>query len=172
MEKFKHDIGADDIEITTIVAKSGYKIGSQICRLILNSNALCDDLNKLGVKARKTYDLSLPDINDSLMHHYLRGVIDGDGYFFCKYVEKEKRYRYTFEITEGCKNYLQQIKEFLSSKNINVHVYQRGTNQHIFRLMSGCKDDVTSLALFIYHDAHIYLPRKYQKAKYITDIAV
>lgn len=172
LEKFLQCIEANDVKISSVINKAGYKIGNEICRISLNSNALCQDLYNLGVKERKTYDLSIPNIRDDLMSHYLRGLIDGDGCFYYRYSENEHRYRFIFSLTEGCEPYLQQIKKYLESKEIFMHIYQPKNKEHSFILSSGSHKEIVSLIRFLYKNATIYMDRKYQKAKYITDIAV
>lgn len=46
----------------------------------VSSNIMADDLYKLGLSNRKTYDNCIANIDDTLMPHLLRGYFDGDGH--------------------------------------------------------------------------------------------
>lgn len=49
-------------------------------RLLINSTVLVEQLERLGLHPRKTYnDDPFPDAPDSMLPHFIRGVFDGDG---------------------------------------------------------------------------------------------
>lgn len=54
----------------------------------INSSKLCNDLVNLGFGYNKSYsELSLPQIDEKLIKHFIRGYFDGDGtisYCYCK----------------------------------------------------------------------------------------
>jgi hypothetical protein len=53
--------------------------GGRHCVLEMNSIQMTQDLTDMGFHSNKTYDSPFLELEPSLMRHYLRGLIDGDG---------------------------------------------------------------------------------------------
>ena len=172
LEKFKNAIGAYDIELQKYTSTSGFcnPNGTTTSRIVLNSMKLCMDLAKYHIHQRKSYDVEMPDIENDLIPHYLRGLFDGDGSYYCKYDIKNNRYRYSFEIVGASEKLLMQVQKYLLSMDIKTNVYHRKESNSI-RLMSGSKQEILKLIDLLYSNAHIYLDRKYEKINEIKSIA-
>lgn len=91
--------------------------------------------------------------------------------FIITMMQKNNRYRYSFEIVGASMLLMKQIQEYLMSNNIKTNIYVRKTNKSI-RLMSASKVEISKLIDLLYADAHIYLDRKYKKINEIKSIAV
>lgn len=143
--------------------------GSLMSSLSINSYKMYKDLLKYEVVKNKEFYSSLPNIDYSLLKHYIRGYIDGDGSFHYHYDSKNNRYRYSFEITTPSESFLISVKKYLKENGINVNIYKRN---NCYRLMSGSLKEIIKLGKLIYSDATIYLERKYNKVKEINSIAV
>jgi uncharacterized CHY-type Zn-finger protein len=78
--------------------------------ITIYSKKMVDDLIKLGVVPRKTYSLKPAKINDDLLKHYWRGILDGDGYVayqkFKNYGTFRIQLRGTEDIVKGFSEYL------------------------------------------------------------------
>lgn len=177
LEKFLKCIGAKDIEVRTYDNNVGYSknSNSKISRVTLNSFKMCMDLDKYNVHQKKSYDIRLPNIDDNLIPHYLRGFFDGDGSYYCHYDEKNNRYRYSFEVVGASFEMMRQIQEYLFSFNINTNIYNRksiSSGNTVYRLMTGSKKYILGIINLLYSNAHIYLDRKYEKINEIKRIAV
>lgn len=172
LERFRRAIGANDTKFQKYTSTKGFSNpnGSTTSRIVLNSCKLCNDLAKYNIHQRKSYDIEIPNIDNNLMPHYLRGLFDGDGSYYYHYDAKNNRYRYIFEIVGASEIFLKQIQEYLLSVNIKTNIYYRkGTNS--VRLMSGSRQEILKLIELLYSDAHIYLDRKYEKINEIKSIA-
>lgn len=172
LRKFRNAIEANDIELQEYTSTAGFcnPNGTTTSRIVLNSLKLCTDLAKYHIHQRKSYDIEMPNIDNNLMPHYLRGLFDGDGSYYYQYDVKNNRYRYVFEIVGVSEVFLRQIQEYLLSVNIKTNIYYRkGTNS--IRLMSGSRQEILKLIDLLYSDAHVYLDRKYKKINEIKSIA-
>lgn len=171
--KFLNCVNAKDVHIQHFTNYKGFsnKNGTKTSRIVLNSFKLCKDLSKYYVNERKSYSIQFPNIDDNMIKHYLRGFIDGDGSYYCKFDSKNNRYRYSFEIVGSSLVFMKQVKKYLLSKGISLNIYFRKTNNSI-RLMSGSKKEMLKIIDFLYSDAYIYLKRKYEKIVEIKNIAV
>ena len=113
-----------------------------------------EDLSKFGVAPRKTSTVDMPKLDDALMSHLIRGMIDGDGWITGGHV-------IGFCGNEQCvtsvRNYLvQRLGVF------NVKVGQQGPN--LWQAIWGSKKDFKTICDFIYKDKRdLYLIRKYDK---------
>ena len=172
LEKFQNAIEANDTALQRYTSTVGFcnSDGTTTSRIVLNSLKLCTDLAKYHIHQRKSYDIELPNIDSNLMPHYLRGLFDGDGSYYCQYDIKNNRYRYAFEIVGASETLLKQVQEYLLSVNIKTNIYcRKGTKS--FRLMSGSRQEILKLIDLLYSNAHIDLNRKYQKINEIKSIA-
>lgn len=171
LQKFLDAIGASTISIQTIVNNQGFssKDGTIITRVVINSYKMCQDLAKYNIHPRKSYDLTLPDIEEKYFKDFLRGFFDGDGSYHYHYDKKNKRYRYSFEVVGASKVIMQQIQEYLLTRDIHLHIYQRNDN---YRLMSGSRNEMLKIIHFLFDNSTISLDRKLQKINEIKSIAV
>ena len=172
LEKFLHAINGENIPIMTIVNRSGFSNdnGTVCCRITINSYKLCSDLMKYNIHQNKSYDIDIPEIENKLIKHYLRGFVDGDGSFHYHYDQKNNRYRYSFEIVGASMCFMKNAQEFLFQNNINVYIYVRKSNKSI-RLMSGSRKTICDIIHFLYDNSIIYLDRKYQYTQELLKIA-
>ena len=172
LEKFKKCIGANDIAIEECINIKGFSNpnGTITVRLVLNSYKLCMDLAKYYIKPKKSYDIEIPNIDDNLMPHYLRGLFDGDGCYYLKKDLNGNCKRITFEMVGICKKFFLQIQNYLLSKEIKTSIYYRNNNSSI-RLMASSRKEVVKIIDYLYSDSTIYLDRKLDKINEIKTIA-
>jgi hypothetical protein len=159
LELFKKELNYTndllDIKAKSFVSPSNNKTYTrQPQKLIhLSSEILVKDLMRWGVCENKTYTkLSIPDLPDNLIRHFIRGYFDGDGT-----VGKLEA-----SITSKDENILMEIKAYVENKlglpvgNIslsdkNSYRWRISKNRHSF-------------LEFLYKDSNFYLSRKRSKS--------
>lgn len=177
LNKFLECVNAHDINIQ-MLEPAGFANGikdRKIASVTLNSYKLCNDLYKLNIHQNKSYDITMPNIKKGMIPHYLRGLFDGDGSYYCHYDIKNRRYRYSFEFVSASETIVNQVRKYLLSKDINTNIYTRkspSSNNFVFRLMTGSRKEMLKIIDLLYSNAHIYLDRKYSKTNEIKTIAV
>lgn len=159
LEKFKSCIGANNpIKL--------YK--QRYINLSLYSKHLCAKLSEYGLIQAKTYNLQLPNLENHLMRHFIRGYFDGDGCF--SVIKRNNRKNpnskiYQFNIT-GMLEPLKKIQEHLVN---NVGVVDNGLKHRksttAVTIHYGGRNVCKRILDYLYEDAAIYLQRKYNKYK-------
>lgn len=99
------------------------------------------------------------------MHHFLRGVLDGDGHIV-KYRKKPTHDQRYLGFT-GQKAFLLFIQVHLNNAVRGLYPVsvckKKGNNAA--SLVWGKKSDVTEIARYLYRDATVFLDRKWEKVK-------
>ena len=139
--------------------------------LKISSNSFCLNLINLGCLYEKTYkELNIPEMDESLLRHFIRGYFDGDGtvFFDRKYLKSN--------ISSINKNFLEKIKKILDDNNIEnrINIEKRKgkkmkkplsdeysiTQKDMYRLYVSKRDALEKFKKFLYDDATIFLSRK------------
>lgn len=119
--------------------------------LQIGSKEIYDDLIKLRLKPNKELRLSLPDIPDKYLRHFVRGYFDGDGCVSYGFYKRKNRKSKTFALmvrfSSGTKGFLKDISRrialvtdlglgYLSKngKNFNL-TYNKNKSVRLFRYM-------------------------------------
>lgn len=126
---------------------------------------ICNDLINKGFHNRKSYILDIEYISsfvpDKLIHHFIRGMFDGDGcikYYKYDYLKKPQ---YHFGYT-GLKN----VCEFVR-KHINISRPLIQETEITYTLITRNPKEILKIFDFLYKDATIYMERKYNTFKEI-----
>ncbi|HFJ9280746.1 hypothetical protein AT278_04755 [Bacillus cereus] len=173
LELFKQHIGAYSSKIYEFDNDSSDRgFGkSRLARFVLNSQVLYNDLYNLNVVINKTDTLSMPFIREDLIHHYIRGYIDGDGSFsYTPRKEDPNRFRFSFEIVGNSRVLLEQFREHFAKYDVKLSIYKR-KNGNSFRLMTGSGVTIKKISRLIYNNASVYLERKFIKAQEIEQLS-
>lgn len=163
LEKLKECLKSD-AKITTRKRKN-----TEVCCLRIVSDKLTNDLKKNGVVPNKTYIAEkLPNIPSNLAHHFLRGLIDGDGWII-----KKKDGYYALGFVNYSHNICMEFKElcnsFLSNPN-KAKVIKKDIKGHCFACQFQSQEQIRELVTALYNDSSIYLNRKYAVAESILNI--
>lgn len=121
-----------------------------------------NDLIKLGCFPSKTYTLKFPtneQVPNHLIHHFIRGYIDGDG---CIYTSSNK---ISLEVL-GTMSFLEGYKQWV---NLGVSKIYKFNHANVYRVINSGKYALNILHR-LYSEATIFLERKYKK--YLDYIAV
>jgi len=126
------------------------------------SKEMKEDLVKHGCTPRKSFNLRLPNIDKTLMPHFLRGVFDGDGCFY--HSEKHKS---TISLI-GSKAFLEDIRDFLFNELGVVGSFSKSKgSDRIYTVYYSKKIYLNKIINYIYNKPNIYLKRKLDKAAII-----
>ena len=138
---------------------TGYSKDSLICRTLLTSAKTVNDLIDKGCIRNKTLKLEFPteeQVPKYLIHHFIRGYMDGDGSINYHNRGKYQAWQIGFI---GQENFLNKIKDFFNKPDLKLSTKDNVTYQVNF---TGNKQ-VKQILNILYHDATIYLDRKYDK---------
>lgn len=143
------------LEIINSSNKATIREESQSYYVSLTSVHMCKRLMGLGVVPRKTgiEDIS-KDIPRNLIHHYLRGVFDGDG--ITDISKKRSGFVGSINMISGI---LEELKEKLT-------VFEAGKNKKVVYFLGGKKFS-KKLYNYLYDEATIWLERKRTRLEYI-----
>ena len=135
------------------------------CRLVVHSQKLFDDLAMYGVAPSKTGHEIFPrnKIPENLIHHFLRGFIDGDGW-----LTRTKHGHGKPCLNLGmCGNVhmLSDIRDYFCETLDCYHLKISSARGYdgFGNLIYSSRKDVKAICEYLYDDATIYLQRKKEK---------
>lgn len=134
----------------------------------INSSKICTDLVNLGLGYKKTYSENhIPDMDDNLIRHFIRGYFDGDGCIVGSYVKpdlkwkKNENFRTYVSICCKTKTILEDIQNYLTIHNINSRIgYYKRDDMYDIRVP---KTQLSKLYDLFYKDSNFYMQRKHNK---------
>lgn len=132
---------------------------NKFCYICYNSKELIQNLKKYGIfQGKSTKEIPYKDIQNNLSKHYIRGIIDGDGYIM------KNKIRIGLcgskEVLEFVFYYLKNNVE-LNLRKSKYITYDKTSN--LYRL-SFEGDNALKIIDYLYTDSKIYLNRKYNLA--------
>ena len=162
LEKIRKEIKSErEVEFLDYSNKHdfGYTYKNQY-RLLLFSSHICDSLINLGVVPNKSLILEFPEIEEDLLHHFIRGVFDGDGSVYQGKIKTQ--FTLTITSTDSFCNTLKCITE--KFVGINCHIYDASNHNGITKVftISG-RNQVKKFMDWMYNDADLFLQRKYDR---------
>lgn len=166
LERFKQDIKATN-PIIDVSRENRY-----LKRLVMVSQETVDDLISHGCFKQKSLILEPPkDIPENLIHHFIRGFFDGDGSIFYNKSAFEAHETWltpSFSINiTSTKAMVEWLIEILGFGNI--HKEERREKTWYYCQSGNYK--VKSFCDFIYKDATVYMPRKYELYQKLLQIS-
>jgi len=166
LKKFKNSINAT-YPINEYEQQENEFGGGKYCRIQIFGEEIFDSLKKHGVLEHKTFKLSPPKVKEKFVSHFIRGYFDGDGsiYDYDNYCNTDTReYRVKIVGTIPILNYIKEFIELNEIANINRY-YKRRKTDIVMTLELGGNKQVKNFLDLIYHNANLYLDRKYKKYK-------
>lgn len=130
----------------------------------INQKIICEQLISHGCIPNKSLILEFPKtVPNELLNHFLRGYSDGDGTI---YKNKLKRGVNTIWKIISTKQFCNKVSTILK-KQVNINCSQSlsspKNNKITTTLVVGGNIQVEKVLDWLYKDATIYLPRKYEK---------
>ncbi len=135
-----------------------YSKNTKSYRLVVNNKTICKDLMRLGVIPRKSRVVKFPEVPKSLLRHFVRGVIDGDG--SVRYVNRSRSPYFEIVVCSGSKIFLEKMAKKISRIGISGRVWKN--NNGVFILQYTCRRGM-ALAKWIYGNEGLCLDRKFQQ---------
>lgn len=138
--------------------------GRGTCQASVLSDKMAKDLSAYGVIPNKTNNTFLPKIDDSLMPHLIRGILDGDGSVEARWhLFPDGRMRFKHKISFcGSHLLMEQLNSFLCERldlKVKKDVYDfQGKN--LSEIQYTNYEDIQKIGNYLYQDATIYLERK------------
>ena len=133
----------------------------------ITSKQICQDLTRFNIVPRKSLTYTFPKwmMTHSLKNHFIRGYNDGDGSFFIPKLAEGRKYKQIYFSMRGTSNFLKEIR---SSFEQECQIEERKKEIRISSghgcLEYGGNGVVKKITDYLYKDATIYLPRKYEIA--------
>lgn len=147
-----------DSKLSVLTHNSTFGI-QQLCRFDVCNSKAANQLIDLGVVPNKSLILKMPEIPKIMHRHFWRGYFDGDGSVSISKTRKPPVYCQlvgTYEMMSS----LQAIFKNIHSNNCSVKKHSQTKNNTYTLRYSGYV--AMSFLDWIYADATIYLPRKFQ----------
>lgn len=141
------------------IGQRNKKWKNQYALTIINKR-LATRLKTIGLVENKTLKLEFPTvITDDLLPHFLRGLLDGDGFL------EKKRYRIGYTGTTALLTEINHKINRILGINFNIYAEKCKSNSMGNNLISTMKisnkKDCIKFLNYIYKDATIYMNRKY-----------
>lgn len=131
--------------------------------LVKQNSKLYQDLTNHGLIERKSTEnsnlLILPNLKNELMNHFIRGYFDGNGSIS---IPKTRPNLRRIEICSSSKTFIETLKNYLESININCPYYREKQNtSSILYVLEWIKnEDIIIFKDFLYKNSTISLKRK------------
>ena len=147
------------IKFNTFLNKSKViKKDSFRCRCIFQDLKIYNDLIKLGCIPRKSLILKFPkntQVPKDLIHHFIRGYVDGDGSIYIT--------NNNINVSVlGTKEFLNILIRTLGLPKRNLYKNNKNNNSNCYFFQYSGKNAILFINK-IYKDATVYLERKYEK---------
>lgn len=132
----------------------------------INQKEVCEQLIAHRCVPNKSLILEFPKtVPKEFLHHFLRGYSDGDGTIYKNKFKNKKTINTIWKII-STKNFCNQVAKILKEQldiNCSQSLSRSKTNQITTTLSVGGNLQVRKVLDWLYQDATIYLPRKYNK---------
>ena len=145
LELFKKELCTDNIIETT---------RKKCKRIRIHSNQIVEDLSRYNIIPNKSYATNPAIILDEpYMAHYIRGLMDGNGWIYQRQYSLCMGICGTYELMESIRDYLAAK---LNIPNVQVNNYEDRVPFFTHQSISS----INKLYCYLYNDATIYLTRK------------
>lgn len=156
----------DELEIDCdLIYHSVDKNGNGKYTLKFSNKKIVNDLNTHGVFTCKSLNMQdIPNINNDLFNHFIRGYFDGDGSICTYYDSYDKRQRYCMEIL-GTPEFLKSMQKIICTE-CNVKETKLHNVNHVSGLTRISHRGVKSLIKireYLYNNSTIYLTYKHDR---------
>ncbi len=148
---FAENIQAKDVVLDYRKSKDAY-------RLRLNSIAMIESLNKLGVVPRKSHFITVPRMPEELLSHFFRGFLDGDGWIS----KRVKTNTWYIGFASCCKKFIFDLQSWVNKKigKKSGSILER-KKKKCWQLSYSGNNLVNEVCSLLYFDATVFLNRKF-----------
>ena len=118
--------------------------------LSIHCKSMVEDLAAFSIGEKKSLTVGLPYLPAEYLPHFIRGVIDGDGWVQDR--------GYVMNVTSGSLKFSQALTDVFISEGLNARLAEDGP---VYRIWVSGKEDVLKLGEWIYEDCgDLLLERK------------
>lgn len=155
-DKYILDIFKGEVNSSTSIGCDGRGCG----QIAIRSDIMAKDLAQYGVVPRKSFKTYLPVLNNEMMRHLIRGILDGDGSVLAK-LNKDNRFLHsisfcgTYELMQNISDYI--FKTLSLKQKPTVYDYK---NKRLSELKIQNRNDMCIFGEWLYKDTNIFLIRK------------
>jgi hypothetical protein len=144
---------------------------SQQGKITITSSKIFDDLANFNIVQNKTLVYEFPQwlTEHTLVHHFMRGYVDGDGCFRIRHRGKCQN-PHVYMSLRGTEIFLRDFKSILEDRCSLTNDVSIIFDCRIGKIEYGGNKTTSKIASFLYKDATIFLPRKYEIAKKSLEI--
>ena len=132
---------------------------NHMCCIRIFSSIMYNSLMKIGFSNNKSYDFSIPELQQHLIRHYIRGYFDGDG-CLC-YTNKS----FNISFITASRMLYEDLFTILANipVTVGINIFENEFGTTMYRLEIYRQQDKINFLDWIYKDSNIYLDRKYKK---------
>src|SRR5690625_2596048 len=121
--------------------------------LAIHRQEIVTDLKRLGITEGKSRTINFPEVPNEYLPHFIRGVIDGDGWIQDR--------GYVMNVTNASQSFSEGLHEVFNERELNGRITKQF---NAYRVWVSGKQDVISLADWIYTDCgDLFLKRKRER---------
>ena len=154
LEKFRKFVNGKDLEIKEYIQNTGFSNNTPMCKIVINSKKMSQDLSNKGIVPKKSLILEPPKIDKKFFLPFILGYFDGDGSI---YKTNQNLYHISFE---GTKELLEWINSIL---NISTRLEKRNENdKNNYYIRCGGTNKVYNIMSKLYNSTSVHLNRKYE----------
>lgn len=157
---------APEIKITSYTKPS---TGHTQYSFKFTAKKMAENLEEIwGIKSKKTQDVEFKfpfeKIPSKLVHHFIRGFFDGDGWLTTRKHYDTGSIPPQFGFVSTSLNFILQLKELIPPITEPRICTNQGKNMIYYQLIYSLgKGRVPAIKAWLYNDAHFYLDRKKEK---------
>lgn len=163
LEKFKKDLGSNATIFTEPVFKDE-KIIRYYSVIKIHSKQMVSDLQRFNIVPRKSLIYKFPEsvLYNENIKHFIRGIIDGDGWVYQWNNSSDIGFCGTKHCVETIALHLEKV---LNLSKLTIHPQGK-----IYKFLSRRLEDNIKIYHYLYDEATIWLDRKYETAIKISNI--
>ncbi len=163
LEKYKIFMNTN-AEIKYIIQQEGFSNSTPMCRLVLNSKQMSQDLSRLGVVPRKSLILKPPIIDEKYYLPFILGYFDGDGS-----ISHLANGEFSLSI-QGTKEILEWINDIC---HISKKLEKRSPNNtNNYYIRCGGTNKPYNILKKLYNSVDVHLDRKYNIFKTLETVVL
>ena len=134
----------------------------RIAVLCISNRKISNDLIKLGVNSNKSRVCSFPSesqVPNYLIHHFMRGFFEGDGW-----ITLNKKLNHLAWGIIGTEDFCTKFQNIINSALLLQPTKLIKTKSWVVRFVKCGTNQVKKIMQFLYRDANMYLIRKFEKS--------
>lgn len=135
----------------------------------IHSKTMVDNLARYGIVDNKSLHTTMPQVNDRLMPHFIRGVLDGDGNVNFTKRFNGKLHKRAIRFCQGSYRFLEELAAIIHEQTgIYVpNIYEE--KDTLWSISYAGNENLVSLIEYMYAESTICMKRKWNKCELILN---